>query len=78
LIITEAKYAHFFVRKRTGFVRQRLRDFVKMTLTRISSHCIWLKSSHHLSQHDSSRVRVAKNRDSSRVIDSSRAITAKF
>ena len=29
LIITEAKYVHFFVCKRTGFVHQRLKDFVK-------------------------------------------------
>ena len=36
----------------------------------------WLDSSHHFSQRDLSRVRVNKNRDSSRVIDSSYAITA--
>jgi len=36
-----------------------------------------LESSHHLSQRDSSRVRVTKNRDSSRVIDSSHAITGR-
>ena len=36
----------------------------------------WLESSHHFSQSDSSRVRVTKSRDSSRVIDSSHAITA--
>jgi len=35
LIITEAKSAHFFVCKRTGFVHQELRDFVNMTLTRV-------------------------------------------
>jgi len=35
LIIIEAKNAHFFVCKRTGFVYQELRDFVKMTLTRV-------------------------------------------
>ena len=35
-----------------------------------------VESSHHLSQRDSSRIRVTKNRDSSRVIDSSHAITA--
>jgi len=34
-----------------------------------------VESSHYLSQHDSSRVRVTKNRYSSRVIDSSHAIT---
>jgi len=31
--------------KRTGFVHQELRDFVKMTLSRVSSHWLWLKSS---------------------------------
>jgi len=46
LIIAEAKNAHFFVCKRTGFVHQELRDFVKMTLTRVSSHWVWLESSH--------------------------------
>jgi len=35
-----------------------------------------LVTSHHFSQCDSSRVWVTKNRGSSRVIDSSRAITA--
>jgi len=34
-----------------------------------------LESSHHFSHRDSSRVQVTKNRDSSRVIDSSHAIT---
>jgi len=37
---------------------------------------MWLESSHYFSQRDSSRVRVTKNRDLSRVIDSSHAITA--
>jgi len=37
LIITEAKNAHFFLCKPIGFVHQELRDFVKMTLTRVSS-----------------------------------------
>jgi len=36
---------------------------------------MWLESSHHFSQRDSSRARVTKNRDSSRVIDSSHTIT---
>jgi len=79
LIITEAKNAQFFVWKRTGFVHQDLNDFVKMTLTPVSSHWLWLESSrvilckaslessHHFCQRDSSRVRVTKNRDSSRV-----------
>jgi len=87
LIITEAKNAHFFVCKGTGFIHQELRDFVKTTLTRVSSHWVWLESSHsvknvirvesshHFSQRDSSRVRVTKIRGSSRVIDSSHAIT---
>jgi len=34
-IFTEAKNAHFFVCKQSGFVNQRLRDLVKMTLTRV-------------------------------------------
>jgi len=86
LIITGPKNDHFSVCKQTGFVDQRLWDFAKMTLTRVSRHdCdssrvilwkTWVESSHHLSQRDSSRVRVIKNRDSSRVIDSSHAITA--
>jgi len=46
LIITEAKYAHFSVCKRIGFVHQELKDFVKMTLTQVSSHWLWLESSH--------------------------------
>jgi len=46
LIITEWKNAHFFVGKPTGFVHEELRDFVKMTLTRVSSHLLWLDSSH--------------------------------
>jgi len=49
LIITEAKNAHFFVCKRTGFVHQGLRDFVKMTLTRVESFC---------EKRDSSRVTI--------------------
>ena len=69
------KNDHFFVCKQTGFVNQRLWGFEKMTLIRVSSHWLWLESSHHLSQHDSSRAKVTKNRDSSRVIDSSHAIT---
>ena len=47
-----------------------------MTVTRVESFYEKRDSSHHFSQHDSSRVRVTKNRDSSRVIDSSHAITA--
>ena len=42
LIITEAKNAHFFKCKRTGFVHPRLRDFVKITLTQVSSQWQWL------------------------------------
>jgi len=37
LIITKSKNAHFFICKRAGFVYPRLRDFVKMTLTRVES-----------------------------------------
>jgi len=82
LIITGPKSDHFFVCKQTGFVDQRLWDFAKMTLTRVSSHWLWLESSHsvknvtrvelnhHLSQRDSSRVRVTKNRESSHWIQS--------
>jgi len=46
LIITEAKNANFFMCKRTEFVHEELRDFVKMTLARLSSHWLWLESSH--------------------------------
>jgi len=46
LIITEAKNPHFFVCKRTGFVLQELRDFVKTALTRVSSQWLWLESSY--------------------------------
>ena len=60
----------------------------KMTLTRVSSHWLWLESSHfvknmttvesshHFSQRKSSRVRVTTNHESSRVIVSSHSITA--
>jgi len=72
LIITEAKIPLFFVCKRTGFVHQELRDFAKMTLTRVSdcdsSRVIlwktWLESSYQKSWFDWSRV-----------TDSSHAIT---
>jgi len=71
-IITGPKNDHFFVCKQTGFVNQRLWDFAKMTLTQVSSHWLWLESnrvimwktwlesSQHLSQRDSSLVRVTK------------------
>ena len=83
VIIIEAKHAHFFVCKRTGFAHQELKDIVKITLIRVidcdSSRVIlwktWLESNHHFSQRDSSWVRVTTNHDSSRVIDSSHAIT---
>jgi len=45
LIITGPKNDHFFVCKQTGLVSQRLWDFAKMTLTRVSSHWLWLESS---------------------------------
>jgi len=35
LIIIEAENVHFFKCTRCGFVYQELRDFVKMTLTRV-------------------------------------------
>ena len=77
--------------KRTGFVQQELRDFVKtdsdsslksLTVTQVeSSHSVKnvtrVDSSHHLSQRDSNQFRVTKYCDSSRVIDSSHAITGK-
>ena len=44
LIITGPKNDHFCVCKQTGFVDQRLSDFAKMTLTRVSSHWLWLES----------------------------------
>jgi len=61
-------------------------SFKKMTLTRViqcdTSRVIlwksWLKSSHYFSQRDSSRVRVTKNCNSSRVTESSHAITDRF
>jgi len=40
MITTEGKNAHLFVCKRTGFVRQRPRDFVKKTLTPVI-YCDW-------------------------------------
>ena len=40
LITTEAKNAHFFKCTRSGFIYQEIRDFVKMTLTRVSSHFV--------------------------------------
>jgi len=46
LIITGPKNDLFFVCKQTGFVDQRLWDFAKMTLNRVSSHWLWLESSH--------------------------------
>jgi len=45
VINTEVKSAHLFVCKRSGFAHQELRDFVKMTLTRVSSY--WLCDSNH-------------------------------
>ena len=68
-IITEAKNAHFFVCKQTGFVHQRLIDFVKITLTPVACHCLWLEWNHSVKNVnriespllcDSSQVRVTK------------------
>jgi len=82
LIITEAKNAYFFVFKRTGLVHQEPRDFVKMTLIRVSSHWLWRESSHsiinvtrvesnhHFSQLDPSQVRITQNRDTSHWLES--------
>jgi len=77
VINTEVKSAHLFVCKRSGFAHQELRDFVKMTLTRVSSYWLcdstriilwktWLESS---PSHQKSWF------ESNRVIDSSHAIT---
>ena len=88
LIITEAKNPYFFVCKRTGFVHQELRDFVKMALTRVSSHWQWLESSRVIlwnTWRHSSRVTIFFNvtrveseapKIVTRVIDLSHAITA--
>jgi len=43
-ILTWSKKCYFFVCKRTEFVHQELRDFVEMTLTRVSSNCLLLES----------------------------------
>ena len=77
LIITGPKNDNLFVCKQTGFVNQRLWDFTKMSVIRVILWKTWLESSHHLSQRNLSLVRVTKNRDSSRVIDMSHAITAR-
>ena len=90
LIITGPKNDHFFVCKQTGFCQSEALRFCKndsdsslesLIVTRVESNdsvknVTRVESSHHLFQHDLSRVRVNKNRDSSRVIDSSHAITA--
>jgi len=88
LIITEAKNAHFFKCTRSRFVYQELRDFVKMTLTRFSSNWRWLESSHSVknvtrveSPFFSTWLEPRQSHqkswlESSRVIDSSHAITA--
>jgi len=80
LVITEAKNAFFFKCTRSGFVYQELRDCRKDSdSSRVESFCgkrDSVESSHHFSQRYPSRVRVTKNRDSSRVIDSSHTITA--
>jgi len=52
LIIPEAKNAHIFKCTRSGFVCQELRDFVKMTVTRVESFC---------EKRDSSRVTIFLN-----------------
>jgi len=58
-------------------------SLVLLTVARVeSSHSVKnvtrFESCHHFSQRDSDRVRVTKNRDSSRVIDSSHAITDQY
>jgi len=64
LNITGPKNDHFFVCKQTGFVDQRLWDFAKITLTRVSSHWLWLESSRVIlwkTWLESSRVTVFLN-----------------
>jgi len=48
LIIAEEKMLIFCfcVCKQTGFVHQKLKDFVKMILTGVLSHLLWFESSH--------------------------------
>jgi len=65
LIIIEERNAHFFVCKRPGFLCQRLRDFVKMTLTRVidmtrieSSHSVKNVTRLDSSQHFFNLTRV--------------------
>jgi len=65
LIITEAKKVHFFVCKLIGSLSNMFRDFVKMTLTRVSNHCLWLESHHSVQIRDSSRVSNSTLHDSS-------------
>ena len=89
LIITGPKNDHFFVCKQTGFVDQRLWDFAKMTLTRVSRHWLWLESSHSVKNVtwvespsfstwlESSQSHQKSWLDSSRVIVSSHAITGR-
>jgi len=60
MIITEAKNAHFFMCKRTAFVHQKLRDFVKMTLTR-AIDCDLCRTESFCVKRDSSRVTIFLN-----------------
>jgi len=79
-----SKKCLFLCVRRTWVCPSGTQRFCKITLTWVidfdSSHSVWnvtrVKSSHHFSQYDSSRVRVTKNRDSSGVIGASHAITA--
>jgi len=73
LIITEAKNGYLFVCTRTGYVHQELRDFAKRTLIRVSSHWLWLDSSHSVK--NVTRVESESPKIVTRVIDSSHAIT---
>ena len=74
--------AHFFLCK--GICLSEAQRFCKndsdsslesLVVIRVESFCEKRASSHQFSQRDLSRVRVTKNRDSSRVIDLSHAIT---
>jgi len=77
LTVTEAKKAHFFVHKRTGFVNHMFWRLKKMTLTRPASHWLWLESNWAIWSKmwlESSH----QNCDSSRAIHSSHAVTGVF
>jgi len=80
LVITGPKNDHFCVCKQTGFVDQRLWDFAKITLTRVESFCEKRESTRVESPSFSTWLESSQSYqkpwiESSRVIDSSHAIT---